>query len=229
MPAKRRDFNQQISALRKHHGRPAPPQVTEPFEQVLWENVAYLTSDARREEAYRLLAQSVGTTPQKILAAPAEKLLRVARLGGMRPEDRVERLRRSADIALSEFGGDLDAALGAPLARAKRALRKFPGIGEPGAEKILLFARRFPVLGLESNGLRVLLRLGYGAEKKSYAASYRSVQEALEGQLPGDYAGLIAAHQLLRRHGQEVCRRSDPECEACPLSGGCEHYARHVE
>jgi endonuclease-3 len=219
----------QLSALRKHYGPPAPPRFADPFQQVLWENVAYLTSDARREEAFQLLARSVGLTPQKILAASSAKLLRVARLGGMRPEDRVEKLRRCAEIVLSEFGGDLDAALDAPLARAKRALRKFPGIGEPGAEKIVLFARRFPVLGLESNGLRVLLRLGYGAEKKSYAASYRSVQEALLGSLDADYAGLIATHQLLRRHGQELCRRSDPECEACPLSEGCEHYARHVK
>lgn len=228
MPAKRLDFRKQISALRKHYGPPAPPRFTDPFQQVLWENVAYLTSEARREEAFQLLARSVGLLPQKILAAAAEKLLRVARLGGMRPEDRVEKLRHCAEIVLTEFDGDLNAALDASVGRAKKALRKFPGIGEPGAEKILLFARRFPLLGLESNGLRVLLRLGYGAEKKSYAASYRAVQEALQGLLKEDYTELIAAHQLLHRHGQELCRRSDPECEACPLSEGCEHYARHV-
>ena len=71
-----------------------------------------------------------------------------------------------------------------------------------------MFTRSQPVLALDSNGLRVLLRLGFGAEKKNYAASYRSAQEALADQLPRDRDALIRAHQLLRQHGQELCRRS---------------------
>ena len=61
-----------------------------------------------------------------------------------------------------------------PLARARRLLRRFPGIGEPGADKVLLFSRTQPVFALDSNGLRTLLRLGYGREVKSYPATYRS-------------------------------------------------------
>jgi adenine-specific DNA glycosylase len=36
---------------------------------------------------------------------------------------------------------------------------------------------------------------------------------------------LIRAHQLLREHGQELCRRSRPSCERCPLSDVCLYYA----
>jgi hypothetical protein len=36
---------------------------------------------------------------------------------------------------------------------------------------------------------------------------------------------LIRAHQLLRRHGQELCRRSRPRCAACPLTAQCAYYA----
>ena len=43
-------------------------------------------------------------------------------------------------------------------------------------------------------------------------------------QLPEDYPWLISAHQLLRRHGQEICRRSAPVCEACPLTEGCRWF-----
>jgi hypothetical protein len=49
---------------------------------------------------------------------------------------------------------DLGAVLDRPQADAIRALKKFPAIGEPGAEKILLFAGKAPILALESNGLR---------------------------------------------------------------------------
>ena len=75
-----------------------------------------------------------------------------------------------------------------------------------------------------TNGLRVLLRFGFGEEQKDYAASYRSARAALEGQLPNDCKKLIRAHQLLRLHGKELCKRAQPICEACPLRARC-HYA----
>ncbi|MGH7452586.1 MAG: hypothetical protein ACRENG_14660, partial [bacterium] len=135
----------------------------------LWENVVYLADDERREQAFRLLKQRVGTKPQQILAAPDELLFEIASLGIL-PEQRVEKLRKIAKIALEEFQGDLRAILKKPLREAKKSLQKFPSIGEPSAEKILLFSRSYPMLALDSNGLRVLLRLGFGEEKKNYSA-----------------------------------------------------------
>jgi endonuclease III len=80
------------------------------------------------------------------------------------------------------------------------------------------------VLALESNGLRVLLRLGFGEEKKSYSTTYRLVQHAAIEGLDKDCSWLIQAHLLLRRHGQELCRRSEPMCDKCPLAEDCEYY-----
>jgi endonuclease III len=108
-----------------------------------------------------------------------------------------------------------------------KALRLFPGIGEPAAEKILLFTRAQPVLALDSNGLRALRRLGYGEEKKNYAATYASVRDAFAPSLPGRYDTLIEAHQLLRRLGRELCKVSAPRCGSCPLAGVCPHALRH--
>src|SRR3954464_5427083 len=215
-----------VNLLGRFYGQPAPPITTDPFELILWENVAYLVSDERRGEAFALLRHSVGTRPHEILSAPSETLLQVATLGGMQPEKRAARLRELALIAMNEFDGDLRAVLKLPLAKAKKALQKFPGIGEPGAEKILLFTRSYPVLGLESNGLRVLLRLGFGEEKKNYSASYRSVQEVIRPQLNEDYDWLIAAHNLLRQHGKELCKTNRPLCAKCPVRKNCAYYAR---
>src|SRR5207249_2069819 len=108
-----------------------------------------------------------------------------------------KKLRNCARILLEEFDGDLRPVLKLPFPKAKKALQKFPGIGEPGAEKILLFTRSYPVLPLESNGLRVLLRLGFGGEKESYATTYRLVQKAIEEGLNKDYPWLIQSHLLL--------------------------------
>jgi endonuclease III len=212
-----------VAALRRLYGPPDPPEVTDPWEMVLFENVAYLASDERRREAWRELGKRIGVRPEQILAAKAATLLAVAR-AGILAADRVDRMKDAAGIVVRDFGGDLAGALDGSPAQARRALGKLPGIGEPGAEKILLFSRRERVLALESNGLRVLLRLGYGREEKSYAVSYRSAREAARPEVRADFTWLIAAHQLLRRHGQELCRRSRPLCDRCPLARECAYF-----
>jgi endonuclease-3 len=70
----------------------------------------------------------------------------------------------------------------------------------------------------------VLLRLGFGKEEKSYAKSYRSAQEAASAEIPESLGARIEAHLLLRRHGQELCKRNHPRCEACPLRPDCAYY-----
>jgi len=212
-----------LDALEARYGPQTPPRLDGPLEQILWENVGYLVDDERRREAFAALKRKVGTDAADILAASDAVLREVADLGGMLPEARVAKLRRISGIALKRFGGDVGPVLGEPVPRAKAALTAFPGIGEPGAEKILLFSGTRPLLALESNGLRALLRLGYGDERKSYAATYRSVQAAAEAGLPETCPARVRAHLLLRRHGQELCRRSRPRCDLCPLAASCDH------
>ena len=212
-----------LRALEAFYGKPAPPGVTDPLEQILFENVAYLASDARRTEAFRLLRELTGLKPERILAAPPAALHGIGGRGIL-PGGTVEKLREIAAIALEEFGGDLSGVPRLPPKDAIKALKKFPSIGDPGAEKILLFAGALPVLALDSNGLRALLRLGFGAQEKSYAKSYRSAQEAAAGQIPRDCVALIEAHQLLRRHGQELCKTNHPRCEVCPVRAECLYF-----
>ena len=158
--------------------------------------------------AYDLLKTKVGLSPAKILAASKATLVEVTKVGGaIAASQRAERLQQSARLVVEEWDGDLRAVLELPFAEAKRALTRFPMLGDPGAEKLLLIARRHRGLVLESNGLRVLVRMGYGREGKSYRATYRSVQAAIENELSHDYQWLLRAHHLLRRHGRELCRR----------------------
>jgi endonuclease-3 len=223
MPAPSKKLPKIIGALEELYGRLAAPPVTDPFEMILWENVAYLADDARRAKAWDEFCRRVGTKPAEILAAPRARLMAIAR-AGILAADRVDKIREIARIALDEFGGDFGKAFDGPLEEAKKALKLFPSIGDPGAEKILLFSRRERVLALDSNGLRVLLRLGYGKGEKSYAASYRSAREATRPEWREDFDWLIAAHRLLRRHGQEICKTAQPRCEACPLRRDCAYY-----
>lgn len=102
--------------------------------------------------------------------------------------------------------------------------RQSPRGPHAAAEKILLFGRAQAVLGLESNAVRVLTRLGLVTEARSYAATYRAVQALARDYADRGFDWLIRAHLLLRQHGQTLCRRSRPACERCPLNGVCAYY-----
>ncbi len=214
-----------LGALELQHGRPAPPPFAGPWEAIAWEIVAYLADDARRGAAFEALRKQVGLTPRQILTAPKEVLCEITRMGGsIAAEERAERLQMAAQLTLDQFAGDLDSILKLPPQKAKKLLMQFPMTGEPGAEKILMFAGALGVLALESNGLRVLVRLGFGEERKSYSATYKSVREVTLEELPQDCKLLTNAHLLLRQHGQRLCLRNGPVCHACPVSAECRFY-----
>ena len=223
-------FTAIIRKLEKFYGRPERPRITDPLALILFENGAYLANDEKRTAAFTALKKKIGTRAKQILKASQKQLEEITRMGGIVPELRAQRLRQIAELAHYIFKDNLAAEIKKPLSQAKKALKKFPCIGDPGAEKILLFTGTYPVLALESNGLRVLLRLGVAEEKKNYSASYRGVQQALVGQLPSKCDPLIAAHQLLRQHGQELCKRTRPLCEAgCPLTAECRYFQNLAE
>ncbi len=213
-----------IERLAGVYGEPPAALSRTVLELVLLENVAYLVDDERRWRAFRALEAAVGTRPEQILAASDEVLTAVAGLGIL-AANQADKLKQIARLVIDEFDGSLEPIRALPLAQAKKALMRFPGIGEPGAEKILLLARSHAVLGLDSNGVRVLTRLGIVREAKTYAATYRAVQAAVEPYLGQGFDRLIRAQHLLRQHGQELCRRTHPQCDRCPLSDGCAYYA----
>lgn len=219
------DLPRALDELERLHGRPAAPRPKRALDWILWENVAYLVPDTKRAEAYRALERATGLTADGILALPPHELRELAALGGMHPDQRVRKLTAIAETVERDFDGDLEAALELPLPKARAALKRFPGIGDPGADKILLFTKTHARPALESNGLRVLVRLGLVAEAKSYSTTYRAATAVLAPLAPSTHARgcawLVRAYELLRRHGQELCRNTAPECDACPLAASC--------
>jgi endonuclease III len=218
------DLRRIVARLSAAHGADRGPQIRDPFALVLYENIAYLVTDERRRAAFEALRKNIGLTPRKIAAASGAALIAAAARGGVYPELRASRMRAAAHIVLDEFGGDVATVLREEPKRRRRLLKKFPAIGDPGVDKILLLSRTQPVLALDSNGLRVLTRLGVAQEQKGYAATYRAVQTAAGEFAKRDYDLLIKANDVLARHGREVCKRSAPLCELCVIKRSCAYY-----
>ena len=219
-----------LATLRKRYGIPAPPVAgRDPLALIVWEMVAYLTDDDTRGNAFEALRDRVGLAPKALLSAPLPVLTAICRLGGpVHPAERAKRIKLVAALAIDEFDGNLSQVLGWDYAKAVKALRKFPSVGEPGADRILMLCGSHAVLGLESNALRVLYRIGYGEETKNYTKTYRSSRAAASVELPKTAAALAAASLLLREHGKETCKYTVPRCGECPVTAACAWYRAHT-
>jgi endonuclease III len=211
-----------ISRLERYYGKPTRLRTTDPFEMVLWECCAYLVDDERRRKVYDRLISATGGDPARIAAMKPAALAQVIKEdGGMRPMMRAEKLQRAADLVLDAGRKALTALSRADPTRARVILKKFPGIGDPGADKILMVQGSLKTLAPDSNAARVLCRLGFGDPGPRYDRMYRSVITATTPELPRDPAWWVKGHRLLRQHGQVLCKTSAPRCGECPLAPRC--------
>lgn len=220
---------EQFYGLPAAAGKPKPPQPTDPYEMLLHRNCGYPQSDERCDQGFRALKSQIGLAPQKILDASDAKLREVMRPSVMKPELSAFRLKEIAARVLDEFSGDMRAVLKRPLPEAKKALKKFPTVGDSTAEKILLFNKVAPVAAIPSNSVHVALRLfggKPGLDRRNWSAAYRFSQDALRGAFPDDVKAQLRAYLLLKEHAREICKLSRPLCDQCPVSKLCPYFRK---
>jgi endonuclease III len=46
--------------------------------------------------------------------------------------------------------------------------------------------------------------------------------------VPETFDARTRAYLLLKQHGQQTCKRTEPKCEECPVSSNCAFLACHV-
>jgi endonuclease III len=218
-----RSSNEQLES---YYGPQEPHWPTEPYEFLVWWHCGYPASDASCAKGWQSLNQAVGIQPQEVLAAGTAKLARALKPGGMVPELRAMRLLEIAARVQQEFGGDLRAGLAGPLDQVRKALQKFPNIAGPGADRIVLFAGISPVPAVPSNCPHVLVRIRHGKERENYGVTYRQAQQAIDTEVPAKFDARTRAFLLLKTHGQQLCKRTNPKCDGCPVNSLCAYFAR---
>lgn len=139
-----------LDKLERFYGKQAPCWPVDPYEFIVWWQCGYPASDAACTKGWDKLKSEVGIEPHNLLAATSGKLTSALKAGGMVPELRALRLKEIAMRVTDEFGGDLRAALVGPLSKARKTLKKFPCIADPGADRILVFAGITPVAAVPS-------------------------------------------------------------------------------
>jgi endonuclease III len=214
-----------LTGLESFYGKQEPWWPTDPYLFLIWWHCGYPASDATCAKGWHALNQEIGVEPQQLLAASPSRLANALRAGGMVPDVRARRLQDIAARVTDEFGGDLAAALVGSADRARNILKTFPGIADPGADRILLWSGIAAVAAVPSNCPHVLVRIQDGPEGDDYARTYREAQAAIEAEVPDSFKARTRAYLLLKRHGQELCKRTKPKCPECPVSAACAFFA----
>jgi endonuclease III len=210
-----------LDALESHYGALHAPAPTDPYEFLIWWHSGYPASEERCQKGWQSLIDHIGVAPKQLIAVSTAKLARVLKAGGMVPDVRALRLKEIAARVQGEFGNDLRSALSQLSApQARKVLKTFPGIGNPGADRIALFSRLSPVAAVPSACPHVLVRIVHGPEENEYTANYAAAQRTLDA-LPAAYEARIRGYLLIARHAQELCKRSKPRCGQCPLESAC--------
>jgi endonuclease III len=210
-----------LDKLETHYGKQLPLAPTDPYEFLIWWHCGYPASEARCSKGWESVTGRIGIKPGELLSARTPKLVLALKVGGMVPALRAARLREIAHRTQNEFAGNLGAALARlEAAPMRKVLKSFPGIGNPGADRIMLFGRLVPAAAVPSSSPHVLVRLKAGRESGKYLADYAEAQSIIEA-LPAAFDDRIRAFLLLNRHAQELCKRNHPACGSCPLEGSC--------
>jgi len=225
MPKKDALIAELLRELESAYGKQEPSWPTDPYLFLVWWHCGYPASDATCAKGWQSLKREIGVNPEALLAASPANLARALRPGGMVPELRAMRLKEIAARVKDEFAGDLRSALVGSIVQVRKLLKKFPGIADPGADRILLFAGIAPVAAVPSNGPHVLVRIQRGLERESYAVTYREAQQAIMGEIAEEFDARTRAYLLLKRHGQELCKRIKPKCSECPVNARCAYFS----
>jgi endonuclease III len=213
-----------LQQLEDFYGLQEPCWPTDPYLFLVWWYCGYPASDAACTRGWESLNREIGTETSRILKASPKDLAAALKPGGMVPELRAMRLKEVSARVQDEFGNDLRGALAGSMERARKILKSFHSIADPGADRILLFAGLAPIAAVASNCPHVLVRIQRGQERENYGVTYREAQEGVEAEVSAKFDALTRAYLLLKRHGQELCKRTKPKCNECPVRASCAFF-----
>lgn len=194
--------------LESLYGKQASCWPTDLYHFLVWWHCGYPASDTACAKGWESLNREVGVEPPQLLAAGTARLARALKPGGMVTELRAMRLLEIAARIQDEYGGDLRAGLAGPLTKVRQALKRFPNIADPGADRIMLFGGIAPVPAVPSNCPHVLVRIQRGQERENYGVTYREAQQEIEADIPASFDARTRAYLLLKRHGQDFANAS---------------------
>ncbi len=184
-----------------------------PFEIMVGAVLVQNTAWRNVERAIANLREASVMEPHALYNLPPAELAELIRPAGYY-QVKAKRLRNLLRFLVEEYDGSLEKMFRTALVSLREQLLAIHGIGPETADAIILYAGQLPTFVVDTYTHRILARHGWIA----YDAGYDEINDYFESSLPSDPALYNEYHALLVRIGKEFCKRTVPNCEACPLA-----------
>jgi len=181
-----------------------------PFEIMVGAVLTQNTNWSNVEKAIANLKAAGLLAPAALAALPVAELAELIRPAGYH---NLKAARLKNLLALIAAHG-IEALLAQPTHILRELLLSVKGIGPETADSILLYAANRPIFVVDAYTHRILFRHGLMSED----CDYFQMQELFMSHLEEDAALFNEYHALIVRVGKEFCRKSTPNCAACPLA-----------
>ena len=201
------------------------------YHRFPWESQIWASSGGRRNPYRVLMLFGLSSrTKDQLLVETCRRLFHLFPVPGAMVDGwfhhrtAIEDIVRKGQVPFLESAADTLREHGGMVPWEQEALLKIKGVGEKIAECVLGYGWGREALPMDGNGCRVVTRLVglTSLEQRQDAAdirnSLKTMFDAHRGWMASRGVAMIDLHEVLRLHGQVVCKRS-PECSRCPVSG----------
>ena len=188
----------------------------EPFWLIAETILSQNTSSANSRAAFRNLFSTYQTV-EAISLADVHDIERVIKQAGLY-EAKARSISAVAREVMETYKGNTWSFIGGSYQSARERLQNVVGIGPKTADVVLVFARDFDIIPVDTHVFRVSRRIGLAPQKGGYDA----VKTALEHEIPPGKRKF--AHITLIRLGREICVARGPRHWKCPLTDLCAYY-----
>ncbi|HYA32853.1 MAG TPA: endonuclease III, partial [Candidatus Bathyarchaeia archaeon] len=188
----------------------------EPFWLIAETVLSQNTSSANSRAAFRSFFSQYQTV-QTVALADVRDIEDAIKQAGLY-EAKARTISAVAREVIENYGGDTWSFIGGSYQSARERLQTISGIGPKTADVVLVFARDFDVIPVDTHVFRVSRRIGLAPLK----GGYEVVKTALEAEIPAGKRKF--AHTALIRLGREICVARGPRHGKCPLTDICDYY-----
>ncbi len=207
-------FQEAYLLLYKHFGPQGWWPSETPFETMVGAVLAQNTSWLNVTKAIENLKNNGLMTYETLSICNAEEIARHIKSAGYY-NLKARRLRNLLDMIQEHYDDRLDSFINDELEVARERLLSVKGIGPETADSILLYACGHPIFVVDMYTHRVFHRHSLVDEE----TDYHSIQALFMDHLPHDPVLFNEFHALVVRVASAYCKKTKPQCEACPLRG----------
>lgn len=211
MFSSRESLNQIYQILLQHFDRQHWWPADGPFEVCVGAILTQNTSWTNVEKAISNLKQAGVLSYRELIQVLDQDLARMIQPAGYF-NVKTKRLRNFLNFIRDEFD-DFDRLFSLSHSELREKLLSISGIGPETADSMVLYAFGKPSFVVDAYTKRILVRHSLIDEE----ADYYQIQEFFENNLVDDPQLFNEYHALLVRIGKNYCKKSKPNCRACPL------------